>query len=358
MPDDQHDPNPPPSKNEMDRVDLEFYRLHYKFLENLGKRSPRTVHHAELAQSVSLLFHNAYVEDVAFRAAIKANGMRSLRGHPLFWTWVRKRLASQWKRHYGAMPRQTTLGQILWLRLAACRDDGMLFPLVRDRIPVAERRILKALEAKKMRKVWTVPTQEGDGVWVVDADLGSMTLRPTEKDFGGGDQDLEILVKHGYFERLPCADPNLRWKYDDNMPVTLQLTAMGRDYIDGWASGAHLVSTHRDDDGGEDDLVDDVAGAEERYDEASFKSRSEGIDLKAVLDIAIDVYQMPTRHARAYLLLKVGDPPDEGPWILERVAKEVGVASPETPRRWKERYDELFEDPGVLAGLKKHMDRN
>jgi hypothetical protein len=361
MPNDQHDPNPPLSEREMERINLEFKREHYGYLKRLNLRSPHTVQSEELANWVSFQFHRRYSENSAFRAKVLANGgIRALRTNKnlkgLFWTWINNGVADQMRLHYKFAPRDISLSQIDWLRLASYRQDGMLFPLVRVHMSRAERRILESLASEKVRKVGVVPTEEGVGVWARDSENHPLTLRPTDKGFGGGVQDLELLIERGYLERLPCTDANTRWRYEDNKPVTLRLTATGRGYIDSRQSGALWVNITGDSDEGGCDPADDAAGPDELFDENLLKRRSDGVRIEDVLAYVLDRLDtgMTKTHARIYMLRKFGDPAEKGPWTLERVAKDVGMSKSEVQRREK-KWDELFENPEILAALEKSM---
>ncbi|MDD2867257.1 hypothetical protein [Neomegalonema sp.] len=343
----------PPIERDRQKINLEFDRQHRAYLTSHRCRSPRSIDRGDLANRMALQFDDAYRTNESFREYVGKHGVGAVRQHPFWRRWLAWEISEQWRQHFGAMPRMTTSGQNLFLRLAACRQDGMLFPLVGDRLPDSERLILKKLLDPKMKKVWEVPTEENLGVWARDADLGPVTLRPTDKGFGGGHQDLEFLLSCGYLEKQRCDAPNQLWRYEENVATTLRLTEAGRTYRENLMNGGSLVSIdHAYEAYG--DFPDDESGAEDLVDREAFKTWSADIGLQEVLDFAVSVYQMPEDQALAYLLLKKGEAPDDNPWTLAQVSKRINKST-STISRLKQKWDDHFENPEVLSMLNKHF---
>lgn len=230
------------------------------------------------------------------------------------------------------MPRLTTYPQNSWMRLASLRADGYLFPLVGNKVTDKEMLLLKSLETAN--KVFPVPTEEGVGVWSVHLTLGPMTLRPSDQR-RGGDDDLEFLVKRGYFEKVPTRDPLMRWRTEENVMVTLRLTQMGREYIDALASGAIVVQT---DGEAEDPVDDDIPDAESLVDEARGNAWTSGRTLADGMKAAVATGVIEPLDGWIYWMRRSEDPPR---YTLEQVAEQAGLSTAAVQRREEKVADAL-----------------
>ena len=352
-------PEQPPSVSEIRNFETELWNCHSEFLRAYCLKNDQRLDPDKFSSDVLNAVQGRYWDTDSFRAEISKKGIRELRNIAYFWGIVRNIYREHQRKHYNAMPRETTLSETIWLRLLLCRDDGMVFPLVRNGMSLDERRWLEKLEAKKMNKVRRVTAPRGTAVWALDEAKRPMTLVLTPRREGGGERDLEKLFARRYLETAPVADPAQIWTSIEGVPCALRLSGLGRSYIKQLGTAATLTSIHARGKGEEKVLANGIDHPQEVLDDYYSSSWYVGLDLNLndVLAVAVERLGMPQIHARVYLLRKVGDPPEEGPWPRWRVAAEVGLHHRKV-ERIENAWDEDFRNPEVNELMKMVLSRD
>lgn len=352
-------PEQPPSESEVQAFFSEAKKYHYEFLRAHCLAKDQRLDPDKFSSDVLNSVQRRYLDTESFRVEVSEKGIRELRNIRYFWGIVRNTFREHQRRHFNAMPRETTLSETIWLRLLLCREDGMIFPLVRSGMSLEERRWLQKLEGKKMKKVRRVVGPRGAAVWALDEAKAPLTLTLTARGEGGGESDLEKLLARRYIEKVPVADPVQMWKSINGVPYGLRLSSLGRSYIQQLGTAATLISIHARGEDEEKVLADGIDRPQDDLDDYYSTSWYVGLDLTLndVLAVAVERLGMPKIHARIYLLRKVGDPPEEGKWPRRRIAEAVNL-HPRKVERIEDAWDEHFKNPEVHELMRKRLSRD
>lgn len=389
---DQHAPKPPPAslseaeveritKNEADRLTIAFMHDNAGYLRGISlMNSPRTEGYIraktgsdrkdaskrarepdafdDLARDVGREFYKECMKDPDFRAKMLQNGIGNIQQHPYFHKWKTDALAAQHAFAFRLRPRQTCQIDELFLRIAAIRPDGRLYPFVRQERTKRETSYMKVL--LKSRKLEEVDAWQGDAVWDHGPSGRPRTLRLTEGREGAGQETLERLKKAGFIVEVPCqAEQALVWRRDEyQRPWTLVVTDAGRHYL---SQVDHLGLSDPVDEGGADDEDGPAQGvqvasaegdAEDQLDAKRFQELVPRLSARLAAISADPALTGTKRRAflkvYAFYLRVPLVPMKDRPKTFEEVAARLGVAL-STVHRWEENG----RDEDHLAALLK-----
>lgn len=313
----------------------------------------------DLAMDVGRTFFKKCMTEPDFLAEMLEHGIGNFQKDPRFKRWVKDALAEQHEQAFRLLPRYTCQIDELFLRIAALRSDGRLFPLVRKFRTKRETSYLKQLLADDVRKLEPVSAWSGEEEWEKDS---SQTLRLTEGREGAGRESLERLVKSGFIVEALCEeDQRLIWSRDEyQRPQTLELTEKGRRYLSQVDHNDLCDPVSESEDDGDDgpspgvQVASDEDDAEDRLDGSRYREMwlrlSDAMEKKLADPTLTGSKRKSYLKAYAFALRFRPSPNVRRPMTLQQVSERLDVPVPTLGRWEKEGRDE-----DLLAELWKFL---